>query len=123
MVRYLVVETGSWLFGRKVLLAAAAIGPVEHRARAITTALTTRQVKDSPGIDADQPVSRQHEEALHSYYDWPPYWYGTPRAWTCALLGRRRPSATAAGPTTRSSGRSPKWSASEATRICAAPAR
>ena len=78
IVRYLVVETGGWLFGRKVLLAAAAIGPVDHEARAITTALTTRQLKDSPGIDADQPVSRQHEEALHSYYDWPPYWYGTP---------------------------------------------
>jgi uncharacterized protein YrrD len=78
MVRYLVVETGSWLFGRKVLLAAAALGPVDHKAREITTALTTRQVKDGPGIDADQPVSRQHEEALHSYYDWPPYWSGTP---------------------------------------------
>ena len=77
-VRYLVVETGSWLFGRKVLLAAAALGPVEHEARAITTGLTTRQVKDSPGVDADQPVSRQQEEALHSHYEWPPYWYGTP---------------------------------------------
>ena len=77
-VRYLVVETGSWLFGRKVLLAAAALGPVEHEARAITTGLTTRQVKDSPSVDADQPVSRQQEEALHSYYDWPPYWSGAP---------------------------------------------
>jgi sporulation protein YlmC with PRC-barrel domain len=78
VVRYLVVATGSWLFGRKVLLAAAALGPVEHGARAITTGLTTRQVKDSPSIDSDQPVSRQQEEALHSYYEWPPYWYGTP---------------------------------------------
>jgi sporulation protein YlmC with PRC-barrel domain len=77
-VRYLVVETGSWLFGRKVLLAAAALGPVDHAARAITTGLTTRQVKDSPSVDADQPVSRQQEEALHSYYEWPPYWYGAP---------------------------------------------
>jgi uncharacterized protein YrrD len=77
-VRYLVVDTGSWLVGRRVLLAAAAIGEILHDARAITTGLTTRQVKDSPSIDTDQPVSRQHEEALHAHYDWAPYWYGAP---------------------------------------------
>jgi uncharacterized protein YrrD len=77
LVRYLVIETGSWLFGRKVLLAPAAIGEMRHHDRAITTGLTRAQVKDSPSIDTEKPVSRQHEESLHAHYDWAPYWYGT----------------------------------------------
>ena len=78
VVRYLVVETGSWLFGRRVLLAPAAFGRVEHDARTITTGLTTAQVKDSPDVDAERPVSRQKEEALHAHYGWAPYWAGAP---------------------------------------------
>ena len=77
MVRYLVVETGSWLFGRRVLLAPAAVGGVDHAAGAITTGLTTAQVRDSPSIDTDQPVSRQKEQTLHTHYGWTPYWQGT----------------------------------------------
>jgi len=77
MVRYLVVETGGWLVGRRVLLAPAAIGELRHHDRAITTGLTTAQVKDSPSIDTEKPVSRQKEESLHAHYDWAPYWYGT----------------------------------------------
>ena len=36
--------------------------------------LTKEQVKNSPGIDADKPVSRQQQVDLHAYYGWPPYW-------------------------------------------------
>ena len=36
--------------------------------------LTKQQVQDSPGIDTEQPISRQHEAALHAYYGWPVYW-------------------------------------------------
>jgi sporulation protein YlmC with PRC-barrel domain len=76
-IRYLVVDTGGWLGGRRVLLAPAALGEVDHDAQKISTALTRAQIEDSPGVDTDQPVSRQHEEQLHRYYDWTPYWYGT----------------------------------------------
>jgi PRC-barrel domain protein len=33
-VRYLVIDTGSWLFGREVLLAPAAVGSVDPDGRA-----------------------------------------------------------------------------------------
>ena len=79
-IRYLVVETGGWLLGREVLLAPAAVGAVEPARRVIATALTTRQVKDSPTLDDQQAFSREHEELLHRHYDWAPYWQGTTAA-------------------------------------------
>jgi hypothetical protein len=33
-----------------------------------------QQVKDSPDIDTDRPVSRQMETHIYDYYDWNPYW-------------------------------------------------
>lgn len=75
-IRYLVVDTGSWLPGRRVLLAPAAVGAVDRARQVVTTGLTKRQVEDSPSVDTDQPVSRQQEEVLHRHYGWDPYWYG-----------------------------------------------
>ena len=33
-----------------------------------------QQVKDSPDIDTDRPVSRQMETSVYDYYGWSPYW-------------------------------------------------
>jgi len=72
-VRYIVVETGSWLFGRRVLMSPAAFDqPIGDGV--LNTALTSEQVKESPDIDLELPVSRQNETALHDYYGWPYYW-------------------------------------------------
>ncbi len=79
-VRYLVVETGGWLFGREVLLAPAAVGSVDPDGHAIETGLTTGQVKDSPSLADEEAISREHEELLHRHYDWTPYWQGTTAA-------------------------------------------
>lgn len=73
-IRYLVVDTGHWLPGRRVLLAPAAVGGLDVRQEEIITVLTRQQVEDSPGIAADQPVSRQEEMTLHTHYGWDPYW-------------------------------------------------
>ena len=79
-IRYLVVETGAWLFGREVLLAPAAVGSVDPEGHAIETGLTAEQVKESPSLGDEQAISRQHEELLHRHYDWTPYWQGTTAA-------------------------------------------
>jgi sporulation protein YlmC with PRC-barrel domain len=73
-IRYLVVDTGHWLPGRRVLLAPAAVGGLDVSQEEIITGLTRQQVKDSPGIATDQPVSRQEEMTLHTHYGWAPYW-------------------------------------------------
>ena len=74
IIRYLVVETGPWLFGRKVLISPAALGQPDWGSSSFPVFLTRDQVKDSPDIDLDKPVSRQREAELHQYYHWPPYW-------------------------------------------------
>jgi uncharacterized protein YrrD len=71
-VRYVVVDTGPWLFGRRVLISPLAFD--SQSGRVLRTELTSEQVKDSPDINLDKPVSRQHETALHDYYGWPYYW-------------------------------------------------
>ena len=38
--------------------------------------LTMRQVKESPDIDAERPVSRQMEAHVYDFYGWDPYWAG-----------------------------------------------
>lgn len=73
-VRYLVVDTGTWLSGRKVLIPASALGSPDNRLRHFPVQLTRAQVEDAPSIDEDKPVSRQHEADLHGYYGWEPYW-------------------------------------------------
>ena len=75
-IRYVVVDAGGWLSDRKVLLAPAAFGNLAPAERTIVTALTRQQVKDSPAVETDKPVSRQQEELLHGHYGWTPYWEG-----------------------------------------------
>ena len=73
-IRWLVVETGKWLSGRKVLLPASALGQFDPSGREIAVKLTMQQVKDSPDIDTDRPVSRQTESSMFGYYGSSPYW-------------------------------------------------
>src|SRR4030095_15371045 len=51
-------------------------GPPAWGGRFFHVKLTTEQVRNSPDIDTDKPVSRQQETLLHTYYDWPTYWTG-----------------------------------------------
>ena len=73
-VRYLVVDAGSWLTGRAVLLAPHVLSPRAKGRDTVGVKLTKEQIRNSPDIDTQRPVSRQHQEALHAYYGWPLYW-------------------------------------------------
>jgi hypothetical protein len=73
-IRYVVCDLGIWLPGRSVLLAPIAFGQPHHETRMFPVPLTKEQVKNSPDIDTDKPVSRQQELALYRYYEWPVYW-------------------------------------------------
>lgn len=79
-VRYLVVATGSWLNGRQVLLPAAKLTADHAVARSFSIDATQDQVRNSPPIESDPPVSRQQEKALHDYFGWPYYWGVAPFA-------------------------------------------
>ncbi len=75
-IRYLVVDTGAWLPGRKVLISPISIQAADWSAHRLPAALTREQVKHSPDIDTDQPVSRQHEVEYLGYYGFLNYWGG-----------------------------------------------
>jgi len=79
-IRYLVADTGNWLLGRKVLISPIALGKADLSAERLNVTLTKKQVEDSPSIDTDKPVSRQHEAYYHDYYGYPYYWSG-PYLW------------------------------------------
>jgi uncharacterized protein YrrD len=74
VVRYLVVDTGNWLPGRRVLIAPECIGVSDPSQGVLSVSLTQEQIKHSPDIDTDKPVSRQQEMSLRQYYNWPAYW-------------------------------------------------
>ena len=76
VVRYLVVDTGSWLSGRQVLISPISIGEPNWLARTLPVSITKEQVRNSPNIDTDQPVSRQNEEQYMGYYGYSGYWGG-----------------------------------------------
>jgi hypothetical protein len=79
-IRYLIVETGGWLGGRRVLISPFSVIQTDWAARQLDVALTKNQVEHSPEIDTHQPVSRQHEAAYLGYYGYPCYW-GGPNLW------------------------------------------
>jgi len=73
-IRYMVVDTGKWLPGRKVLLIPSVLGQPDWESHVFPVELDKEQILKSPDIDLDKPVSRQHELALHEHYKWVPYW-------------------------------------------------
>lgn len=75
-IRYIVVETGGWLHERKVLISPRSLRGMFSNDDVIRVDLTQQQVRDSPGIDTDKPVSRQHEIDYYGYYGYPNYWEG-----------------------------------------------
>ncbi len=75
-IRYLVVDAGSWLSSRKVLISPIAAGKPDWAAKLLPVSLTREQVKNSPDIDTDMPVTRQHETDYLDYYSYPYYWGG-----------------------------------------------
>jgi sporulation protein YlmC with PRC-barrel domain len=74
VVRYLVVDTGLWLPGRKVLISSHAVDSIDHVLHAVLASLTRERIQGSPNVDTDKPVSRQHESEFNRYYGYSTYW-------------------------------------------------
>ncbi|WP_226038092.1 PRC-barrel domain-containing protein [Aquibacillus saliphilus] len=74
VVRYLVVDTKKWLPGRKVLVSPISFDYVDYQNSTVTIFESKDSIKNSPNIDENQPVSRQQESSLNTYFEWPYYW-------------------------------------------------
>jgi hypothetical protein len=73
-LRYLVIDTGTWLPGRKVLLSTAWISSVEPGKSTVVVNIEKKRIKEAPPYDPDEVVDRDYEQRLHDYYGFPYYW-------------------------------------------------
>lgn len=73
-IRYLIVETGTWLNHRKVLISPEAVLKDFRTPGKFNVNLTVDQIRNSPDIDTQLPVSRQQREILHKHHAWENYW-------------------------------------------------
>lgn len=79
-IRYMVADTRKWLPGRKVLVSPISLGFPGLMNNRIPVRLTREQIKQSPPLEADQPVSQEYESRYFDFYQWPTYW-GGPYPW------------------------------------------
>jgi hypothetical protein len=76
VVRYLVLDTGGWLLKRKILISPISLGPLESSTKKLEVLLGRDQIRNSPDIDSDMPVSRQQEMRYLNYFGYSCYWGG-----------------------------------------------
>lgn len=74
VVRYMVADTARWLPGRKVLVAPLSLGTPLWPEKRLPVHLTKEQIKKSPPLDDEAPVSRQYEKRWFDFYSYPYYW-------------------------------------------------
>jgi hypothetical protein len=77
VIRYLAVNSGGWLADKQVLISPIAISSPNWEQRVLPVAITREQVKNSPDIDPEMPIPREHEIRYLGYYGYPAYWGGT----------------------------------------------
>jgi hypothetical protein len=71
-IRYFVVNIGSLVISKKVLISPASFQTIQGHDILVNS--TIAQIKNSPDIDTEKPISRQKEEQLHDYFTWSYYW-------------------------------------------------
>jgi hypothetical protein len=72
-IRYLLVDTGKWLNGRRVLLSPMSVRG-EWDVTNIPLQLTRDQVRNSPRFDPQTSLSHETETKVLGYYGYPYYW-------------------------------------------------
>lgn len=73
-IRWLVVDTGSWLTGRRLLIHPSAVEVIDHDLCVVKVALTPRQVEAGPSLRVGAPICRDAEDRFFDHYGWDPYW-------------------------------------------------
>lgn len=121
VVRYLEIETGGWFSRERLLLSPPGLSGVDTANGTIECRLSQFELEQLPGLDFDQPVCRQFEQALadaqHAGY----YWIGD-GLWGMSMLplgGVAQPTP-AAGSAPHRSAHTPAEAPAEESDICAA---
>ena len=73
-MRYLVVDTGSWLTDRKVLISPKWIKRISFDESKIFVDLSRNKIKQSPEYTENSLINKDYETRLHQYYRREGYW-------------------------------------------------
>jgi hypothetical protein len=65
---YVIVDTGPWIFGKKVMLPAGVIGQVDHDDEKVFVNRTKEQIKNAPEFDDSLTADESYRGSLESYY-------------------------------------------------------
>jgi PRC-barrel domain len=88
-IRWMAVDAGHWLPGRRVFIHPSAIAPLTLPPKSklpmmspgesfeLTVNLTKDEIAAGPHSHEDEPVTRDMEALLYDYYGWDPYWGAT----------------------------------------------
>lgn len=73
-IRYLVIHTGSWWSGKKVLVSPKWIQRISWNESRVFVSLSREAIKQSPEYTDESLVTRDYEAELHRHYDHEGYW-------------------------------------------------
>jgi hypothetical protein len=73
-IRYMVVDTRSWLPGAKVLVSPEWIDQVSWADATVYVNVHRERIRHSPAYDPRRPIDRDYERGLYDYYGRPRYW-------------------------------------------------
>jgi hypothetical protein len=66
---YLVVDTGPWIFGKRVLLPAGLVGAIDTASGTVHVDATKEQVQGAPEYDIDASEEAEYRRRLARYYE------------------------------------------------------
>ena len=65
---FIVVDTGPWIFGKKVMLPAGVIDSVDNDDKKVFVNRTKDQIKNAPELDEDMLKDDSYRNSLGTYY-------------------------------------------------------
>jgi hypothetical protein len=66
---YLIVDTGPWIFGKKVMLPAGVVEHVDPDTETVFVSRTKDEIKSAPEYDPERgPLDDSYRQSLGSYY-------------------------------------------------------
>jgi hypothetical protein len=65
---FIVVDTGPWIFGKKVMIPAGVIGDIDLDTETIFVAPTKDEIKNAPEFDEERYLDQRYRSELGDYY-------------------------------------------------------
>jgi hypothetical protein len=77
-IRYLIINTGDWMPGKKVLVSPGWIDRVSFIESKVFTKFTREQIRQAPEYSDESMPNRDYETRLHLHYKRQGYWGDEP---------------------------------------------